>query len=109
MGLPAGNFSSQHSGRLLITFGGRWLVEGSSSWMYLHGDWELRLVGYVGGGTNRRVCPLSINANSAILEYDYPGGNVAVPVGMEEAGHSFGGAGSVSATDLMVRCRLMKK
>lgn len=106
MGLPSGTFSHPDAGRLRVVFSGTWKYNAGDP-VFTYGDWQLNLRAYVGEGATRRTAQLSMGVNTAVIELAYAGGYDLVPVGMEYVAHSFGGAGSVSATDLTISCHLL--
>ncbi|URI06621.1 hypothetical protein MW290_12010 [Aquincola tertiaricarbonis] len=108
MGFPSGYFVSSRSGRLQVTFSGKWSVSNSDP-VANNGTWQLALRCLVGEGSDRLTATMNLTNNTAVLERDYPGGNVPVFVGIELLGYTLGGAGSISARKLRVRCRLYKK
>lgn len=99
MGLPSGIFNHSSSGRLQVSFRGKWVTNSGSDW----GSGALNLVlrAYVGDKT----AILSIVGNTAVIEVPYTGGT-NVSVGLEYVAHSFSGPSSISATQLECVCRL---
>lgn len=108
MGFPSGYFVSSRSGRLQVTFSGKWSVSNTDP-VLNNGNWELTLRCIVGEGPDRLTATMNLTNNTAVIERDYPGGGAAVFVGIELVGYTLGGAGSISARKLRVRCRLYKK
>lgn len=99
MALPSGTFSHANSGRLQVSFRGKWTTNSGSDWG--NGALNLVLRAYVG----TKTAILHIQSTTAVLEVPYTGGtNVAV--GLEEVTHSFSGPSSISATELECVCRL---
>lgn len=108
MGFPSGYFQSSRSGRLQVSFSGKWTVSDTDP-VLNNGTWNLKLRAVVGQGGDRLTATMTLENNSAVIERDYPGGNAPVFVGVELIGYTLGGAGSISARKLRVRARLMKK
>lgn len=108
MGFPSGYFQSPRSGRLQVTFSGKWNVSNSDP-VLNNGEWQLGLRCIVGEGSDRLTATMNLTNNTAVIERDYPGGNAAVFVGIELLGYTLGGAGGISARKLRIRARLHKK
>lgn len=108
MGLPSGTFNVPFSGKLQVTFSGAWTETNT------HADWspgganELWIRGIVDDGTVRKTVLLGFAANSGVIDLDYTA-NTAVDVSMEEVDYTVVGISSVQATDLLIRCYLLKQ
>ena len=99
MALPSGTFNHASSGRLQVTFRGKWTTNSGADW----GTGALNLVLRAFVGTKTAV--LNIQSTTAVLEVAYVGGtNVAV--GMEEITHTFSGPSAITAAELECVCRL---
>lgn len=107
MALPTGTFSSPDAGTLVLMFSGDWTYR-EGDWGA--GTWDILLRGYAGpAGSLTYSAILSIKGQSASLVLPYPGGNVSWQIGMEYVHHTFGGAGSISASNLRVSGILIKR
>lgn len=104
MGLPSGTFSHPASGRLQVTFRGKWLTNAGNDWG--SGTLNLYLRAYVGAGGARKTAMLSLASTTAVIDVAYTGGT-EVPVGLEYAAHQFSGPSAISAADLECVCRLL--
>lgn len=107
MSIPSGIFSHPHSGKLRVSFGGKWQVNNSDP-VFTYGEFNLHLRAYVGSGDMMKTALLSVANNTAVLEIDYPGGYALVPIGFVYVSHTLGGAGTVSAKYLSVTCLLVR-
>lgn len=103
MGLPSGIFNHSSSGRLQVSFRGKWTTNSGADWG--SGTLNLVLRAYVGSGADVRTAILSILSNTAVIEVPYTGGT-NVSVGMEDVAHSFSGPSAIYATQLECVCRL---
>lgn len=99
MGVPSGTFNHASSGRLQVTFRGKWLTNSGNDWG--SGSLNLILRAYVG----TKTAILSIINNTAVIEVAYTGGT-DVSVGMEYVTHSFSGPSTIEAKELECVCRL---
>lgn len=105
MALPSGTFNSPRSGKLSISFSGVWKNNNSDPWGGGNaGGNDISLKGFAGAAS----CQLNRNVTSATIELDYTA-NTNVSVGMTEISHTISGASVISASQLRIRCRLMKK
>lgn len=107
MGLPSGVFSHPDAGRLRVIFNGKWWVN-SGDPVFTYGSWELILRAFVGSGAGRSTALMAVGVNTAVVELEYAGGYVMVPVGMEYVSHHLAGAGTVAAYNLRVACHLLR-
>jgi hypothetical protein len=103
MALPSGTFNNASSGRLQVTFRGKWTTNSGADWGA--GTLNLILRAYVGSGGSAKTAILSILANTAVIEVPYTGGT-DVAVGLEYVTHSFSGPSSIAARELECVCRL---
>lgn len=106
MALPTGSFSSPNAGRLQVSFSAQW----GSNTGDLGAGVKLFIRVYIGSGGDLQTGIMAFNAGeSAFLERDYPGGNVAVPVGMEYVSHTLVGPSSVGINKCRITCVLIKR
>jgi len=109
MGYPSGTFNSPNSGKLQITFSGVFFTStggGAPAWFGGSGAGAfVRLLCTAGS----RTTVITDSSPSNIIEVDYVGGtNVAVSMSLiAYAGGS--GIWTVGATNLLIRCILMKR
>ncbi len=108
MAFPSGYFFSPRSGRLQVTFSGKWSVSNTDP-VLNNGNWQLALRCIVGEGPDRLTATLNLTNNTAVIERGYGGNNEPVYLAIELLGQTLGGAGSISARKLRVRARLYKK
>lgn len=72
---------------------------------------QLAIRAFVGAsGPSRQTSVMMFNAGeSALIERDYPGGGVAVPVGMEYIEHLLVGPSQVGFNKCRITCVLIKR
>lgn len=105
MATPSGTYSNSKSGKLQITFSGRW---SSSQGDFGSSTAVLDIIGSAVQGGVTHQCNLGFGCTTATLELDYTAGE-SISVAMTHFRHTIPAAGSVSATRLRIRCYLIKK
>lgn len=96
------SFSHSRAGRLRVVFQAGWRAGGGD----LDSNGTITLRCYLGSGVDRQTALISGFAATATLELDYPGGLVAVPLGMEYAAHTVAGPIAMWMERLVCACEL---
>lgn len=108
--------SSLNAGVLFVVFSANWsssLTGSGQIYGNPRGDWELEILCRVRNNVGTIVASASMSrlgANTATLMVDYPGGGQVWTLETVTGVTSFGGrVGTISATNLVCRLRLLKR
>lgn len=108
MGFPSGTYNRPASGKLQITFSGKFgsnVQSGAPSWFGAGGSAQVRIL--CTAGSKQTI--ITTNSPSNIIELDYTA-NTNVSVSMALIDRTFGaGPSAVFAEELLIRCILMKR
>lgn len=109
MAYPTGTFNVPESGKLQITFSGKFSSHaqgGVPSWFGGSSTYTpfLRILCAAGG----KEAMISMESPTAVIELDYTAStDVAASMALHSWG--YGGLGGVAASQLLIRCILMKR
>jgi hypothetical protein len=107
MGFPTGTYNRPASGKLQITFSGKFTSSsggGSPAWFGGNSEAMVRIL--CTAGSKQTV--ITSDSPTNVIELDYTA-NTNLSVGMSLISSSIGGLGTVRAEELLIRCILMKR
>jgi hypothetical protein len=107
MGFPSGTYNRPASGKLQITFSGKFTSSvggGAPGWYGGNSGAFVRIL--CTAGSKQTV--ITSDSPTNVIELDYTA-STALSVSMSLIGSNIGGVGTVRAEELLIRCILMKR